>query len=81
MRLAALFLWIALPIAAYAVYGLYGLPHMIFSYRFYDNGDRFNPLAKRHYTQCTFVGPYGTFTVPASAGKCGWVEFFKPSGQ
>jgi hypothetical protein len=82
MRLFAVFFWIALPIAGYAAYSLYGLPHMIWSYRFHDNGDPNDPLVKRYYTDCTFVGPYGGFTVPASAGKCGWVKFFKQaSGQ
>ena len=40
MRLATLFFWVALPIAAYVAYGLYGLPHVIFSYSFHDNGDQ-----------------------------------------
>lgn len=77
MKIAAMFFWIGLPVAAYAIYLAYGLPHMIFSYRFHDNGDQFNPVAERHYIDCTFVGPYGRFTVPANAGRCGWVEFFK----
>jgi hypothetical protein len=82
MRLFALFFWIALPIGGYAVYSLYGLPHVIFSYSFFDNGDPHNSLAKRFYSECSFVGPYGTFDVPASNGKCAWVRFFKPrSGQ
>lgn len=78
MRLATLFFWVALPIAGYVAYGLYGMPHVIFSYNFHDNGDQFNPLAKRTYTQCVFIGPYGGFKVPAENGRCGWVKFFKP---
>lgn len=78
MRLIPLFFWLALPIVAYTAYYLYGLPHMIWSYRFFENGDPSNPMVKRHYTDCTFVGPYGVFTVTASGGRCGWVQFFKP---
>lgn len=81
MRLIAMFFWLALPLAAYAAYVAYGLPHMIWSYDFHDNGDRYNPLAQRIYIDCTFWGPYGRFTIPADAGRCGWVEFFKPTGQ
>lgn len=82
MRLATLFFWIALPISAYAAYNIFGLPHMIWSYRFFDNGGPANPAVRRYYTDCSFVGPYGVFTVPATRGRCGWVRFFKPrSGQ
>lgn len=79
MRFAAMFFWLIVPAAAFGAYALYGLPHLIFSYRFEDNGDPFNPLADRHYLDCTFVGPYGSFAVPAEAGRCGWVKFFKDS--
>lgn len=81
MKLAAMFFWIALPVAAYMIYDAYGLPHMIFSYRFHDNGDQYNPLAHREFIDCTFWGPYGRFTVPADAGKCGWIEFFQPASN
>lgn len=77
MRLAALFLWVALPVTAYAAYSVYGLPHMIWNYTFRDNGSPYDPFAKRDYVSCTFWGPYGRFTVPAEAGHCGWVKFFR----
>jgi len=79
MRFATLFLWVALPVATYITYAIWGLPHAIFSYHFEDNGDPYNPLAERTYVDCTFVGPYGAFTVPAESGRCGWIGFFKPA--
>ena len=77
MKYLSLFLWL---IGAGALYGIYvtkGLPHVIWSYTFLDNGDQHNPFAKRHYTSCTFVGPYGVFTVNAKNGRCGWVRLLK----
>ena len=80
MRTLALFLWLAVPVAGYAVYQTYGTPHMIWSYRFIDNGDRFNPYADRTYTSCTYFGwRWATVTKPAKAGRCPWVRFFKAS--
>lgn len=81
MKFAALFLWLIVPGAAYGGYVLYGLPHVIWSYSFEDNGDRYNPLAHRHYIDCTFIGPYGGFTVPAEAGRCAWVKLFKRNSR
>jgi len=77
VKLVSLFLWVLGPMAAYGVYSTYGLPHIPWSYTFYDNGDAYNPWAKRHYLTCTFIGWYGTFTVPAKTGRCDWVRFFK----
>ena len=77
MRLAALFLWLALPIAGYATYQIAGIPHAIWSYRFVDNGDRYNPYVYRHYLDCTYIGwRWHSVTVPAKAGRCPWVRFF-----
>ena len=80
MRFAAMFVWVVLPLAGYAAYATWGVPHFCWSYRFEDNGDPFNPLAKRHYLECSFVGPLGELTLPAEAGRCPWIRFFK-SGQ
>ena len=76
IKYASLFLWVIGAAAIYAIYATQGLPHMIWSYQFHDNGDRYNPLADRYYTSCTFIGPYGVFTIPAKGGKCGWVNLF-----
>ena len=77
MKVIALFLWLAVPIGGYAIYRTYGTPHLIWSYQFLDNGDRYNPYAARTYTSCTYVG-WGprTLTVPAVASRCLWVRFF-----
>lgn len=80
IKYLSLFLWLIGAGAAYSVYASSGLPHVIWSYTFLDNGDQYNPYAKRYYTSCTFIGWYGAFTVPASNGRCGWVRFFKERG-
>ena len=81
MKLTALFLWLALPLAGYATYTTHGLPHVPWSYTFRDNGARYDPFAERYYITCTFVGWYGTFTVDAKYGRCGWFHFFKDPAQ
>jgi len=40
MRIAALFIWLALPAGIYIAYTVYGLPHTIWNYTFYDNGEK-----------------------------------------
>ena len=57
MRIAAMFLWLALPLAVYAGYATFGLPHVIWERTFRDNGNRYDPFAARRYTGCTFWGP------------------------
>lgn len=74
---ARLFIWILVPAAIWAVFVLWGSPHLVLSYRFHDNGDRWNPLAERHYTQCTYYGALGAITVLAERGSCPWVRFFR----
>ena len=82
MKIAALFLWLALPLAGYATYLAYGTPHFIWSYTFWDNGDQYNPYADRHYTSCTYFGwGWETVTVPAIEARCPWVRLFKGPDQ
>ena len=71
---AAYLLWIAGPMLAFGIYKVWGLPHVIWSYSFQGGKAGF---ASRVYTSCTFVGPYGAFTTPATEGSCGWIAFFK----
>ena len=71
---ASYFAWAIVPAAIYAGYQVYGLPHAIWTYDFY--GSR-SDWARRTYTRCTFVGPYGEFTTYPTDGKCPWVAFFK----
>lgn len=66
--------WLVVPVMLYGAYTLHGLPHFIWSYDF--RGSHADWSA-RHYTRCTFVGPYGTFTIYPANGKCGWLAFFK----
>jgi len=51
------FLWLAVPVLGYAAWSAFGLPHLIWSYQFLDNGNRYDPFAERYYTSCTFIGP------------------------
>ena len=78
MKIAALFLWLGLPIAGYAALNHYGPAHVIWTYRFLDNGDAFNPYPARPYVSCTYVG-WGWHEVTASArnDRCPWIRFFK----
>ncbi len=74
------FAWIIMPVALYLGYLAFGLPHFIWSYDWRDNGT-YDPFAKRHYTRCTFIGPYGDFTTYPIDGKCGWLVFRKARGN
>lgn len=74
---ASFFIWIIVPVVLFGAYQAFGLPHMIWSYTYRDDGQGYNPLAFRHYYSCTFIGPFGEFKQPARDGKCGWVRFFK----
>lgn len=81
MRFAALFLWLVVPLSIWLAISLFGTPHVIGTYRFYDNGDRYNPYAPRRYIDCTYYGWSGTHTVSATNGACPWVRFFKGADQ
>ena len=75
------FYWILAPMVLYGGFVAVGLPHAIWSYEFVDNGNAYDPFRARFYTSCTFWGPYGMHTVPASNGRCGYVSFFKEGGR
>ena len=77
MRYAALFLWVLVPLGLWLAVTLWGTPHMLTTYRFHDNGDRWNPRAQRVHIDCTYWGYVGRITVPAEQGRCSWVRFFK----
>ena len=81
MRLAALFLWIIVPIGLWLGYVIYGTPHIVGTYRFHDNGDIYNLRAERRYIDCTYYGWNGVITVPATNAECPWVRFFKADSQ
>ena len=71
------FVWLIVPLALWLAYQAFGLPHMIWSYSWIDQGQGMNPLAQRYYTHCRFVGPYGQFDFFPSNGRCGWVRLIK----
>lgn len=69
-------LW-TVPVAAiWLSFHAFGLPHVISSYTWRDNGHGMSLSVPRIYVRCRFVGPYGEFDVPATAGNCAWVRFF-----
>lgn len=74
------FAWIAALALLYGAYAAYGLPHVIWSYGFQLAGtnDRWD-FAARRYTRCTFVGPYGQFTIYPGDGRCPWFVFRRSS--
>jgi len=71
------FIWIIIPAGLYLTYLILGLPHVIWSYSWLDQGQGHDPFAYRYYTRCTFVGSYGVFTTHPTNGKCPWFQFFK----
>ena len=73
------FIWLAIPIAAYLAYLTFGLPHLIWSYDWRDNGT-YDPAAQRYYTRCTYIGWYGAVTEYPTDGRCGWLRFAKSTG-
>ena len=74
---AAMWLWVIVPVLVYVGYHMVGSPHMIWSYRFHDNGNPWDLSVARTYTSCTYVGWGGNLvTTGPREGKCGWVRFF-----
>lgn len=74
MKLASLFVWILVPAAIWAVFVIWGSPHIALSWRFLDNGDRWNPRAQRDYIDCTYYGALGAITKSAEQGTCPWIR-------
>lgn len=75
------FAWVIVPVTIYLGYLAFGLPHMIWSYEWRYTRQSQNPYANRYYTRCTFIGPYGAFTIfHPKGGNCGWIKFYKNNG-
>ncbi|MEP1574582.1 hypothetical protein [Roseibium album] len=72
-----LFLWLIPLLAGGVTIAFLGTPHVVVSYRFFDNGDRHNPLAARYYIDCTYLGWTGLQKVPSRDGHCAWLRWFK----
>lgn len=77
MRIASLFLWILAPLGLWLAITLFGTPHLVITYRFMDNGARYDPWVARRYIDCTYVGWTGAQTVYAIDENCPWIRFFK----
>lgn len=75
------FIWMLVPVMIWVGYKHYGLPHFIWSYSWVNEGQGYDPFAKRWYTRCTHVGPYGEYTASAINGKCKLVKFVKAEGS
>lgn len=74
------FVWPVVPLIACLATSAFGLPHVIWSYEWRGPAARSDDIAVRHYTICTYVGPYGVFTVRADDGACDLIRFFQPQG-
>ncbi|MEM8497847.1 MAG: hypothetical protein AAF542_07465 [Pseudomonadota bacterium] len=71
------FIWTLVPMALWLAYTTYGLPHMKWSYSWRDTGQGYDISATRYYTRCTYIGPYGEFTIIPLDGRCDFVLFRK----
>lgn len=68
------FLWLAVPLAGYLAIAVLGAPHVLWTRSWHFSG----PDSERFYTRCSYIGPYGEFTVHfPSDGKCSFFRFFK----
>ncbi len=79
---ASYFVWIIVPAILFGIYQLYGLPHMLLTYSWQDNGLGYSgPISARQFTRCSYVGPSGWKTIYPANGSCGLIRFFKTSGS
>lgn len=46
----------------------------IFAYEYTGAGHGYAGLQGRDYRRCTYIGLTGVTTVPAEAGRCGWLR-------
>lgn len=67
------FWWVLLPAGLFVGYLAFGLPHVIWSYRF---SGTYSDLSSRVYHDCTWFGPYGAITRSAENGTCPIIRFF-----
>lgn len=77
MKLLALFAWLLVPLGLWLAITIWGTPYLALTYRFYDNGRVYDPLAPRHYITCDWWGLSGVVTLPAENAHCPWVRFLK----
>lgn len=73
------FVWLIIPAAMMAIYLAFGLPHVVWSYDWLDNGRGYGgDFSQRYYSRCTYFGPHGSFTIHPIDRKCGWFIWRKP---
>ena len=71
------FVWVIVPVIAWLAAAIIGLPHVIWSYDWREVEGR--AASVRHYTRCTYIGPFGVVTVYPQDGHCGLVHFARSS--
>ncbi len=70
--------WLIVPIILFGIYVTVGTPHVRWSYSWRDDGQGFDPFAKRFYLRCTYLGPEGHFTLNhPPRGDCPLLRFAK----
>ena len=74
MRIIRFFIWVGLLAIILMIWNGAGSPYVIWSYSYHDNGTS-DPFADRYYTSCTFTNFRNSVTLPAHAGRCGWVKW------
>ena len=75
MRIAAMLLWLIVPVVGYVAYQSWGSPHVLYAYQMLDNGDRYDLTSPRHYTSCSYIGlRWQDVTVPARNGRCPFIR-------
>ncbi|MCH9807163.1 MAG: hypothetical protein K0U74_05465 [Alphaproteobacteria bacterium] len=74
-------LWLVVPVGIYLVVAIYGWPHLRWSYSWRDDGQGYEPFAKRFYVRCTYLGPTQAFTLNhPENGHCPLIRFAKTQG-
>lgn len=71
------FIWVIVPIALYLVYMAWGSPHIAFNYTWRNDGQGYDPFAKRWYLSCEYIGATGSHQYHPQDGKCPWFRFYK----
>lgn len=68
--------WLIVPVALFGAYLILGLPYFIWSYDWRPTGpNSYADFSARHYTRCSYYGPYGLITEYPADGTCGWLRF------
>lgn len=84
----ALFWWVPLAAMLFAIYLMWGVPHVLWSWRYIDNDGRYKPFKafteNLTFTSCDYVWfvPSNGVRVRPTNGRCAWFRFERlPSKQ